>query len=100
MKERTIKELEGFIHEEKSFFLYLFSPFCGTCHQAEKMLQILESAEKSLQIQKLNLQLAPAFAQNEKIESVPCLLYYKQGKVIRRMHAFQSVMHVRDFIHS
>lgn len=43
---------------------------------------------------KLNASLFPDFMQEHQIESVPCLITFKQGEVQEKIYAFHSVQHM------
>lgn len=43
---------------------------------------------------KLNASLFPDFMQEYQIESVPCLIIFKQGEVQEKIYAFHSVQHI------
>ncbi|WP_342005072.1 thioredoxin family protein [Terribacillus halophilus] len=74
--------------------IFVHTPFCGTCQLAEKMLLTVESVMGQEYYHKLNASLFPDFMQEYQIESVPCLLILKQGKVQEKIYAFHSVQHM------
>ncbi|MBD1380792.1 thioredoxin family protein [Metabacillus arenae] len=76
---------------ESDQFLYLYTPLCGTCQLAAKMLTIVEEAMPSLTIHSCDLNYIPTLAEEWKIESVPCLLFFKEGQLDKKVYAFQSV---------
>jgi thiol-disulfide isomerase/thioredoxin len=78
--------------------LYLYTPFCGTCQLAKKMLTVVEAALPSLDIYMANLNFLPKQALDWGIESVPCLLVFENGSVIHKKYAFHSVEHVYQIL--
>ncbi|GAF65240.1 thioredoxin family protein [Alkalihalobacillus trypoxylicola] len=99
MNTVTIEQLEENLSNKKSLtFVYLYTPLCGTCKLASKMLEVIEAMEPSLEILSLNINHAPSFAQKWKIESVPCLYVFQNGLGVERVYAFHSVAHVFETI--
>ncbi|WP_341358025.1 thioredoxin family protein [Rossellomorea sp. y25] len=71
--------------------VYLYTPMCGTCQVASKMIDVVEKLPQSFHFVKANLNYLPQFAEEQSIESVPCLLLFKDGVERERIYAFQSV---------
>lgn len=76
--------------------VFVYTPLCGTCKLADKMLRVVQSSFEALPIYALNINHSPAFAQQWKIESVPCLLVFQKGLGVERVYAFGSL----GFLHS
>ena len=79
-------------------FVFIHTPFCGTCRMARTMLGIVEKLKEQDLFYDLNASLFPSFMQDYKIESVPCLLVLKKGEVKKRIYAFESVVHVTEVV--
>ncbi|WP_257349731.1 thioredoxin family protein [Pseudalkalibacillus decolorationis] len=74
--------------------LFIYTPLCGTCKLANQMLHVADEAlsdRSPNEIYECNINIYPRFAEKWKIESVPCLLFIKNGKVQERLYSFQSV---------
>lgn len=91
MEEVTIKELEKLIKPAGKTIVFLYTPMCGTCKLATRMLTIVEEAIPAITISKVDLNFAPEFAKHWGIESVPCLLIFINGKLKEKIYAFHSV---------
>jgi thiol-disulfide isomerase/thioredoxin len=72
-------------------FLYIYTPFCGTCQLARKMLETLEYIENPPTFYTINASLFPNFMQKYQIESVPCLLILNERNLLEKIYAFHSV---------
>lgn len=70
---------------------YLYTPICGTCAVASKMMNVIEVMKPNLLIGKADLNYVEDIAIDYEIESVPCLLISKAGIVVDKVYAFQSV---------
>lgn len=75
---------------------YLYTPMCGTCAVAEKMMDVIVQVLPYAKIGKANINFTEQLAFDEKIESVPCLLIANQGKVVDKIYAFQSVPYLYE----
>lgn len=83
-------ELSAFFEKKASGLVYFYTPMCGTCQVASKMLQVIEQLVE-IEMGKMNLNFYPDLARDFEIESVPCLLFVEAGKVRETLYAFQSV---------
>lgn len=73
----------------ENYFLFIHSPFCGTCHVARAMLDKIEMIHKQSIFYEMNASIHPEFMQTYKIESVPCLFIKKDNKVVEKIYAFR-----------
>ncbi|EWH21684.1 thioredoxin family protein [Bacillus haynesii] len=96
MQELQEKELKRLKHE--TCLLYVYTPFCGTCQLAGRMLEVVDEMMKDIPFYKNNLNYSPSFAKLHEIESVPCFILYKNGRVVKKEYAFHSVSYLYDTI--
>jgi thioredoxin-like negative regulator of GroEL len=90
MNEWNRMDLSAFLDGKATGLVYFYTPMCGTCQVASKMLQVIEQLI-DLEIGQMNLNFFPDLARAFEIESVPCLLFVEAGKVRETLYAFQSV---------
>lgn len=81
----------------KSIF-YLYTPICGTCQVASKMMNVIDVMKEDLPIGKADLNYLEDVAIDYKIESVPCLLIAEDGEVKEKIYAFQSIPYLLEKI--
>jgi thioredoxin-like negative regulator of GroEL len=86
----NLDEVSSFLKNHSSGLIYFYTPLCGTCQVASRMLQVIENMV-DVKIGKMNLNFYPEMATQFEIESVPCLLLIKNGELIDQIYAFQSV---------
>ena len=99
MNEWNRTELADFLDREGIGLLYFYTPLCGTCQVASRMLQIVgELVEVTMG--KMNLNFYPDLAKNFAIESVPSLLIIRNGEVQETIYAFHSVPYLLEKIKS
>ena len=91
MKEWEIRNWEEKIENNQVAAFYLYTPMCGTCAVASKMLDVIENLLPDLPIGKANINFHQQFALEHQIESVPCLLIYRKFENVEKVYAFQSV---------
>lgn len=91
MVEWSTKQWEAAKQSGEKTAFYLYTPMCGTCAVASKMMSIIEQLLPQLQIGKANINFLEHIAYEHQIESVPCLLISDGGKVTEKIYAFQSV---------
>ena len=97
MNEWNRSELTTFLEREATGLVYFYTPMCGTCQVASKMLQVIEALVE-VDMGKMNLNFYPDLAMEYEIESVPCLLFVEAGEVKETLYAFHSVPFLLDKI--
>jgi thioredoxin-like negative regulator of GroEL len=98
MNEWTDKELASFLNNKTSGLVYFYTPLCGTCQVASKMLLIIKEMLK-IENGKMNLNFYPDVAKDLEIESVPCLKLVREGHVVETIYAFHSIPYLLEKIH-
>ena len=77
---------------------YLYTPMCGTCAVASKMMDVVEQLVPNVPLGKANLNYMEQLAYDYGIESVPCLVITEHGEVTQKVYAFQSVLHLYELL--
>lgn len=96
MEEWTVINVEDAIVNGKTACIYFYTPMCGTCQLAKKMLTVVKALLPQLTIGMHNVNYGRELAEAYQIESVPCLFLVKDGQVQQRIYAFQSVEYIYD----
>jgi thioredoxin-like negative regulator of GroEL len=73
----------------------VYTPFCGTCQLAERMLLIVQETGIKVPIRKLNINYAPSLRDRWAIRSVPCLVLLQHGEPA----GFEYAMHAVDYLY-
>ncbi|MCQ6275620.1 thioredoxin family protein [Bacillus sp. V3B] len=100
MSDWNREELEHFIDQKESGFIYLYTPFCGTCQVSGKMLTIVEELLPNITVGRINLNYMRDLAEEWAVESVPCLVFLDNGRITDKLYAFQSVPYLVEKIKS
>ncbi|MCR2823106.1 thioredoxin family protein [Lederbergia panacisoli] len=98
MKELTKNDIVRASSQPNTTILYFYTPLCGTCQVAGKMLEIVEQIFPDIAFGKTDLNYVPEMAEMFSIESVPCLLIIKAGEVQEKIYAFHSVPYLHELI--
>jgi len=98
MNEWSQDEIAEFFDNDSTGLVYFYTPICGTCKMAGKMLEVVERLFPSIDIGKANLNYLPAIAERFEIKSVPCLLLVNKGQIEEKVFAFQSVPYLYEKI--
>lgn len=86
--------------EQPDKMIFIYTPFCGTCHLARKILEEIEEASKgNVTFYELNAGLFPEVMQQKRIESVPCLLITSKEEP-SRIYSFESLGELNNLLHS
>lgn len=100
MQEWSRLDIEEAVNGHKSALLYLYTPMCGTCQVAGKMLAVAAELLPDKEMGKADLNYMPEIAEQWGIKSVPCLIIFKKGKVQEKLYAFRSVPYLLEKIKS
>lgn len=98
MKEWTKDDIMNAIDQGESAIIYFYTPLCGTCQVAGRMIGVVEHIVNGLEFRKTDLNFMPEIAEHFSIESVPCLLILIEGKVKEKIYAFHSVPFLHEKI--
>jgi thiol-disulfide isomerase/thioredoxin len=93
-----LKQLNEETLEGKDLLLYIYTPFCGTCHLARTMLEKIESVHQTDVFYEMNASFFPEFMQDNKIESVPCLLIKKDNIIREKVYVFHSIPNIYSYL--
>lgn len=85
--------------QDGNYLLFIFSPFCGTCHVARAMLEKIESIHQQTIFFEMNASYYADYLQEHKVESVPCLLIMEQGEVKEKVYAFRSIGNIYTYLY-
>lgn len=100
MNEWSKEKIEAFVSERTAGFIYFYTPMCGTCQIASKMIEITATLFPTVPSGKVNLNYSEEMAEKYQIESVPCLLLIKEGQMKEKIYAFQSVPYLYEQLKS
>ncbi|WP_111645521.1 thioredoxin family protein [Paranoxybacillus vitaminiphilus] len=100
MDSLTLAQIDQVIEQESIVCVYLYTPICGTCQLAGRMLEIVKELFPHITFCKTDINYIPERAVEWNIESVPCLLLFCNGKLAKKIYAFHSVPYLYETIKS
>lgn len=100
MNEWTHKEWLKEKNTKHATAYYLYTPMCGTCQVASRMMDITHELLPDFPMGKANLNYVQEIAELYQVESVPCLLITQGGKLKEKVYAFQSVPNIYEKLKS
>ncbi|KYG90489.1 thiol reductase thioredoxin [[Bacillus] sp. KCTC 13219] len=100
MEEWTIEQWQQQLTKNDIVTLYLYTPICGTCAVASKMMNVVEQLLPTMPIGKMNLNYSEKLAIELQVESVPCLVISRGEGVFEKIYAFQSVLNLYEILKS
>lgn len=98
MESFTLAQIDQLIEQENVVCVYLYTPMCGTCQLASRMLEIIKELFPNVTFCKTDINYMPERAALWSIESVPCLLIFRDRKLEKKIYAFHSVPYLYETI--
>ena len=84
--------------EEKPVLVDFWAPWCVYCRRIAPALERLAEQREDVIIGKVNIDEEPQLALQERIEVIPTLVLYKNGKALGSIVAPESKAQIDDFI--
>ena len=91
MEQWNRDQWQQLINEKQQTAFYIYTPMCGTCDVAKKILDVIEQLLPDLPLGMANINYLEGLAQDLQIESVPCLIISENGQLKEKIYAFKSV---------
>ena len=92
--EQVLKE------DNKVKIVDFFATWCNPCRMLAPVLEELSSKYEELEIFKIDVDANSALADELDISSVPTLLIYKNGKIVKQVMGFQPIASLESIVKS
>lgn len=91
IKEVDEKEFSKEILDEKKIVLVdFFATWCGPCQMLAPILSEIAEEYNEIKIVKVDIDKARDLAIKNRVEAVPTMIIYKDGKVAKRMEGYRG----------
>lgn len=93
------KQFLNQLNDGKTILVDYWAPWCGYCRRIGPAYEkIAEQYGDKLLVAKVNIDEEPLLAQHERIEVIPTLVLYKNGKAVDSVVAPESKAAIEAFI--
>ncbi len=95
----TQKEFEAeVLNEKKAVLVDFFATWCGPCQMLAPVIEKVSEEDNSLKVIKVDIDNDYDLAAKYKIEVVPTLALFKDGKVVKKSEGFLDINELKEFI--
>lgn len=89
---------ENHIGGSKAVLVDFWAPWCGYCRRIGPAFDKLAEQREDVVLAKVNIDEEPQLADREKIEVIPTLVLYREGKALGSIVAPQSKAAIEQFL--
>jgi len=100
IKELNYSDLKEEWCQASTVVTLVYTPTCGTCQLAKRMLAVIQEMCQSVIFEQINLNINEQLAIDFEILSVPCLLIHKNSQCEAKIYNFESVPYLYETINS
>lgn len=83
---------------KQPIILDFWAAWCGPCQVLMPVMEEIAQEERQIKICKINVDEEPELARRYKIQTIPTLVYIKEGKIVDRMSGVRSKGEIVEII--
>ena len=77
-----------------------FATWCGPCQMLSQVLEKFSEEEQQVKIVKINIDEETGLAIENKVEVVPTMMFFKDGKLIKRVEGYVDEEKLKEIINA
>lgn len=84
---------------QKPVLVDFFAPWCGPCQMLGPILEeVAKEVAETVEVVKVNIDDSPNTANKFSVQSVPAMMLFKNGKMVKEISGLQSKEFILDWI--
>ena len=84
---------------QKPVLVDFFAPWCGPCQMLGPILEeIAKELTETIEVVKVNIDESPNTSNKFSVQSVPTMLLFKNGKMVKEISGLQSKEFILDWV--
>ena len=96
--EVTDQSFETLVANKGLVIVDFWSPWCSPCNMLTPVMKRLAENNNDVQIGKLNCSEQHAVAQRFRIQAIPTILFFKDGKLVKNLLGYHSEGQLQNYI--
>lgn len=86
------------LEAEQTVLVDFWAAWCGPCQMMGPILSELAEKHPEIKVGKINVDEQPELAINFKIDAIPALIVFKQGKAVAQTVGVQPIENIEEII--
>lgn len=91
LQEIQMDDIKPLARWQNRQVIYFYTPMCGTCKVARKMLEVVDATMNDVIIYTCDANFAGPLLQSWRVQSIPALAYIERGELVDLQFAFHDV---------
>ena len=94
----TDNDFDSVIKVHNKVLVDFFATWCGPCRMLAPELENVEEQNKDITIVKVDVDDCPNIAMRYRIDAIPCLVFFENGKPTKRTEGYADAAAINKFV--